>query len=501
MRNYFLIFLFVPLVFFGQITFDKAPEDFQLFPRDASNNASVVYSGKISDDVDKELKLIVFKDDLLVFEKTSKIHNKKFEISLIIKAGLFQYRFELYSKKGENEYLLHKANNVVCGDAYIITGQSNSHASSKKSTYSSSFARSFGVKTGYETYNQDDKKVKWGLATGNCKTCKGERWETGYDGGWFEKVSHGVGVWGMELAKLLIEKHQIPVSIINGGSGSSTIEENMLYPEKISLETSFGRLAYRVDQAGLKNNIKAIFYHQGESDTYSGLAFFNSRKRGIYSNYSENFDILKNDWQRVYKGLKKIYLFQIHPGCGSDFQSEIREIQNEISKKYDNVEIMSTTAIVGHDGCHFSYKGYKEFAKRILPLVSRDFFGERNDKIITPPQLINAYYSAKNEITLTFDQPIELEEYYELKGVRHLMKNQFFFSIDQEKPSICSVINRLKAENDEIIISLNTNQKYSSLTYIPNKYYFNTKDIYKGPWIKGFDNKIGALSFYDRKIN
>ena len=87
MRNYFLIFLFVPLVFFGQITLDKAPEDFQLFPRDASNNASVVYSGKISDDVDKELKLKVFKDDLLVFEKTSKIHNKKFEISSIIKAG------------------------------------------------------------------------------------------------------------------------------------------------------------------------------------------------------------------------------------------------------------------------------------------------------------------------------------------------------------------------------------------------------------------------------
>ena len=156
-----------------------------------------------------------------------------------------------------------------------------------------------GVKTGYEKYSDTDKKTRWGLATGNCKNCEGEGWEKGYDGGWSTKIQHGVGVWGMELAKLLVEKHKIPVCIINGGSGSSTIEENMLFPEKSSLETSFGRLAYRVDQAGLKNGIKAIFYHQGESD---------SDKR--YLSYADKFDRLNKDWKRVYKGLEKIYLFQ-----------------------------------------------------------------------------------------------------------------------------------------------------------------------------------------------
>ena len=460
MRNFFLVLLFIPCVLFDQINFDRVPEDFQFFPRNKNNNANVIFSGNFKEVTDfQELKLKAFKDGLLVSEKTLEIINKKFEISSIIEAGLFQYRFELYSKKGENESVLYKANNIVCGDAYIITGQSNSHASSKKSTYSSSFARSFGVKTGYQTYNQDDKNVKWGLATGNCKTCKGDSWEAGYDGGWFEKVSHGVGVWGMELAKLIIEKHKIPVCIINGGSGSSTIQENMLYPEKISLETSFGRLAYRVDQAGLKNNIKAIFYHQGESDA--------NLERSL--SYSENFDILKNDWQRVYKGLKKIYLFQIHPGCGGDFQSEIRETQNQISKKYNNVEIMSTTSILGHDGCHFSYEGYKEFAKRILPLVSRDLYEEKNSAIITSPQLMSAYYITKKEIILKFDQPIDIDDYYKLKETKHLMKNQFFFSRNQEKPSIYGVINRLEVKNDQIIINLNTNQKYSSISYIPNK--------------------------------
>ena len=148
MRNFFLILLFIPCVLFDQINFDRVPEDFQFFPRNKNNNANVIFSGNFKEVTDfQKLKLKVFKDDLLVSEKTLEIINKKFEISSIIEAGLFQYRFELYSKKGENESVLYKANNIVCGDAYIITGQSNSHASSKKSTYSSSFARSFGVKT------------------------------------------------------------------------------------------------------------------------------------------------------------------------------------------------------------------------------------------------------------------------------------------------------------------------------------------------------------------
>ena len=325
-----IFFLFIISFSYAQdLNFEKSPENYQLYPRDKNNKASVVFSGIITEKNElNELELKVYKDEALYESKFIKIENKKFEFSYIINAGLFEYRFELYDDKKNEKKLLFSADNIVCGDAYIITGQSNSHASSNKSIYSSPFIRSFGVKTGYEKYSDEDKKIRWGLATGNCKNCKGEAWEKGYDGGWFVKISHGVGVWGMELAKLLVEKYQIPVSIINGGSGSSTIEENMLYPEKISLETSFGRLAYRVDQAGLKNSIKAIFYHQGESDTYKERAL----------SYANNFDILNKDWKRVYKGLEKIYLFQIHPGCGDAFQSEIREIQTQISKKYDHVK-------------------------------------------------------------------------------------------------------------------------------------------------------------------
>ena len=486
-----LLFIFlVSNSYTQQLKLEQYPEDNQLYARDTNDNASVVFSGSLSAD-SKVNKLIlkVYRDGILYNEIIPEVETNKFNFSLLITAGLVQYKFELYHNADGVEKLSFVADNVVCGDAYIITGQSNSHWSSLQSTYSSPFCKSFGVKTGYEKYSDNDKKIRWGLATGNCKTCKGEGWEKGYHGGGSTKIQHAVGVWGMELAKLLVEKHQIPVCIINGGSGSSTIAENMLYPEKISLETSFGRLAYRVDQAGLKNGIKAIFYHQGESD---------SDKR--YLSYADKFDRLNKDWKRVYKGLEKIYLFQIHPGCGGGFQSELREIQNQISKRYDYIEIMSTTGIVGHDGCHFSYEGYKEFAKRILPLVSRDFFKESQTSVITPPQLINVYYTGKKEITLFFDQPIEIEEPLELNGLKHFTKDQFFFSVENNSSLLAGDVKRIISKDKQIIIKLKSDKKYSTITWLPNKNYLNTNTVFNGPWIKGLNNKIGALSFNRRII-
>jgi len=488
-----LTILFIFLVsnsYTQQLKLEQYPEDNQLYARDINDNASVVFSGSLSTDSKvNKLLLKVYKDGILYDEIIPEIETNKFNFSLLIKAGLVQYKFELYHNADGVEKLSFVADNVVCGDAYIITGQSNSHWSSLQSTYSSPFCKSFGVKTGYEKYSDNDKKIRWGLATGNCKTCKGEGWEKGYDGGGSTKIQYAVGVWGMELAKLLVEKHQIPVCIINGGSGSSTIAENMLYPEKISLETSFGRLAYRVDQAGLKNGIKAIFYHQGESD---------SDKR--YLSYADKFDRLNKDWKRVYKGLEKIYLFQIHPGCGGGFQSELREIQNQISKRYDYIEIMSTTGIVGHDGCHFSYEGYKEFANRILPLVSRDFFKESQTSVITPPQLINVYYTGEKEITLFFDQPIEIEESLELYGLKHFTKDQFFFSVENNSSLLAGDVKRIVSNDKQIIIKLKSDKKYSTITWLPNKNYLNTNSVFNGPWIKGLNNMIGALSFNRRII-
>ncbi|GAA3628367.1 sialate O-acetylesterase [Flavivirga jejuensis] len=468
-----------------ELKITKSPEDFQLYARNKSDSAKVFISGLVKGTPNfKEYTLKVFKNGELYDTQKDTLKNKKFSLSTKIDAGLHQFKFEFYIKKNNADSLYLTANNVVCGDAYIITGQSNSHASSSLSTYSSPYCRSFGVKTGFESYNNKDKKVRWGLATGNCPNLKGV-------GGWFKKNPHGVGVWGMELMRLIVEKHQVPVCIINGGSGSSSIEQNMLYPEKPSLETSFGRLAYRVNQAGLKNNIKAILWHQGETNT--------NTLKGAES-YESNFDTLFNDWKRVYLGLEKVYLFQLHPGCGGDYASKLREKQYQISEKYDMVDIMSTNSVIGHDGCHFSYEGYLEFAHRIFPLISGDFYNEKPDGIITPPKLEYAYYLDNNNIVLKFDQPINYNDKKKVKGNIHYLKNQFFFSKGNSAEQVSNMVENITINHDKLTLKVKKNSVFDKITYVPNKFYLNTKDVYNGPWIKGSENKLGALSFYNKKI-
>ncbi len=477
----FILFAFMS--FSQEVKFFEAPENFQLYARDKSDSATVSVRGEFGKNTKyDEIVLKVFKDDVLFDTHESNIQKQKFRVKSRINAGLHNFRFELHLIKGAQDSLIALADSVVCGDTYIITGQSNSHASSSLSIFSCSFCRSFGVKTGYETYTEDDKKVRWGRASGNCPGLKGI-------GGWFTKNPFGVGAWGMELARLIVEKHKIPICIINGGSGSSSIEENMLYPEKPSLETNFGRLAYRVDQAGLKDNIKAIFWHQGET---------NSDER--YKTYAKSFDILLKDWKRVYTGLDKIYLFQLHPGCGGNYQSEMREIQHQIANRYDDVDIMSTTGVVGHDGCHFSYEGYCEFARRILPLVSRDFYGEKTDKTITPPSLLKVFYKNQNEIVLLFDQSVTFEEKINVKGQTHFLKDQFFFNNTSNEKRVNGVVKEMKVEGNEIILTLEPQSKFNFVTYLPNVYYPETRDTYEGPWVQGSENNLGVLSFDHRKI-
>ena len=486
-----LFFLMATLRSYAQdLIISQFPEDYQFYARDENDSAEVIVNGKFSEGSAAEgLSLKVLKDGIPYDEQDLAREGEFFSIMTKIDAGLHQFRFELYIQAQDQDSLYLVADSVVCGDAYIITGQSNSHPSSTLSIFTSPYCRSFGVKTGYEPYTEDDKKVRWGRASGNCPGLTDEV------GGWFIKNPYGVGVWGMELSRLIVEQYKVPVCIINGGSGSSSIEENMLYPEQPSLETSFGRLAYRVDQAGLKDKIKAIFWHQGES---------NSNDVEGYKAYFDNFKQLFADWNRVYTGLEKVYLFQLHPGCGREFKrygNELREIQNQIAKSHEMIEIMSTVGVIGHDGCHFSYQGYIEFANRMLPLVSRDFYEGKTDKIITPPKLLTAFFSSDKEVVLSFDQPIVAEEKRVVNGNTYFLKDQFFFKTASEDDFIPVNVKSLLVDANRVTLELGDAAPFDFITYLPSKFYAGTKEIYNGPWLMGSENGFGALSFHCRRIN
>lgn len=495
MKKRLLIILFITIthrLVSQEIEFTEAPENFQLYPRNENNEAIVVFKGftKKQSAINK-LLLKVYKNDSLIDIKEHYVNEKMFQFETFIKAGLFEYSFEIFDTSQLKHTLIKQITNVVSGDVYVITGQSNSHASSKTYNLSNKYCRSFGVKTGFENYSDLDKKSRWGLATGNCLACSGDDWEKGNSGGWFQKNEFGVGIWGMELAYSIVKNHKIPVCIINGGSGSSTISQNLKNKEKHELETSYGRLMYRLKEAGVINSVKGLIYHQGESD---------SDKK--YKEYSSKFEQLYLDWKSDLMSLKKIYLFQIHPGCGGDFQSELREIQTSIAEKYNDITIMSTTGIKGHDGCHFTTNGYKEFAKRLFPIISSDFYGQQFSKKITPPKIVELKkIKDGKKIKLLFDQEVYVEKSKIISGERKKMEDQFWLTNFDTGVDFFSEVRNIRTSKNKIILLLKRKIDFDRISWIPNSEYMESNQTYSGPWIYGKENDIGALTFHQKKLS
>src|SRR5258708_40133758 len=97
--------------------------------------------------------------------------------------------------------------------------------------------------------------------------------------------------------------------------------------------------------------------------------------------YYDNFSKLYGSWLLDYGNpndssvLRKMYLFQIHPGCVPGERSALRELQRTLPDSFPTIEVMSTCGVSGHDGCHYDAFGYWRIAGDIFRLVAHDFYG------------------------------------------------------------------------------------------------------------------------------
>lgn len=60
---------------------------------------------------------------------------------------------------------------------------------------------------------------------------------------------------------------------------------------------------------------------------------------------------------------KKIFVVQIHQGCGAGDHAAVREIQRSLPETFTDIEVISTMGLPGHDGCHYTLDGYLALAK------------------------------------------------------------------------------------------------------------------------------------------
>jgi hypothetical protein len=376
---------------------EEKPVDNQFYARDNKNEGTLYYNGILAEPADSVF-IRIYADGKPFSSQTLKVQaDHTYALTAKLKAGLINYSVDFGSVKGGTRQVINSVRNIVCGDAYVIDGQSNAEANDygkAVNPYTSDFLRSFGCA------DTDPEKCRLNL-WGNAVS---------YDN---QGAKLQIGYWGIELGKQLIADQKMPVCIINGSVGGSRIDvhqRNEMNPTDST--TIYGRLLWRIQNAGLTHGVRGAFWHQGEND--QGAA--GPSGRFGWEDYRQYFIDMSGSWKRDYPNIQHYYIFQIWPrSCamtenGSD--NMLREVQRTLPQDFSNMSIMSTLGIKPPGGCHFPPEGYAEIAHLICPLVEHFNYGKVFDHSISPPDLKRAYFAdnQKNEIILEFDQPVVWKE-------------------------------------------------------------------------------------------
>jgi hypothetical protein len=365
------------------------PEDNQFYARDDSGEGTLFYRGTFPEK-SESVFLKVYANNKPYKQETQKLAvDNTFDFAIKLKAGLITYRIEF----GHGDTVLHRAENIVCGDAYIIDGQSNALATdtgedSPRET--NEWIRSYAHP---RFFKQDKPENLW-----SNPVWKAQGNEHKAELGW----------WGMELAKSLVASQKVPIFMINGAAGGTRIDQHQRdeqNPENI--DTIYGRMLWRVRQAGLTHGIRAILWHQGEND--QGAA---GPDGGFgWESYQRYFVEMSAAWKRDFPNVQRYYVYQIWPNAcsmGGGNGDMLREVQRNLSSQFSNMDVLSTVGVIPPGGCHFPLAGWAKFADMVQPLIERDFYGAKFNEPITPPNIRHASFAndAKTEITLTFNQPV-----------------------------------------------------------------------------------------------
>lgn len=482
-----VVLLFFPLGVFAQrfsfVVFNKLPQDLQLYPRDENNGSKIPISGIFEQNGFDFISVKVFRNGLVDSYIKSPItysgSNRGFFFTDVrIKSELAKYDLEFYSVRGKDSTLIVKRNNIVSGDVYLVSGQSNSYVwggAGQDQLYRGEFARSFGFISDYINYvDYNPKDTLWSIANENAK------------------VGHFAG----EIMRLIIENEKVPVCIINGGSGGSSMGLNLYRTQnKADLTTSSGRLYYRALKAGVTNKVKAFIYRQGE---------FEANDNNAALVWLANFRLHLSKLMEEYPGLHQFYLPQINVQEGSIYQGLVRENQRQVVNENQLVNGFATLGTPDTDGIHYGSSGYRQTGKELYRLIKMDLYNGEKNVDFKSPNILRAYYANEDKINvvLEFDQNIYLPKdtlVVDKNGQKYIRKLQENFSFSPIKYADHNewIIQDIRVQGNKLIFQLFEPPVADVVSYIPTSWNTTLYNPFPGPHII---NKSGMRAFAFQNI-
>ena len=364
---------------------NEIPLTGQFYARDNSGSGKLYYNGTQAGSPN-EVFLKIYTTgsgpDVLYSELRQPLVGTTYAFTAPLAPGKVIYKAVYGTKStGGVDTVVNTVSNLICGDAYLIEGQSNALSI--------------------------DNDVPIDAADPWIRTY-------GYNGTWSNAVNKGgdipIGVWGFIFAKRLLAEYNMPICIINGAVGGTRIDQHRPNPVNHALplgsDSIYANLYNRLVGAKLTHGIRAVLWHQGEADQGAGGVDGDYN----YKFYQKYFTEISSAWKQDFPNITNYYLFQIWPAACSEFfptNNLLREEQRNLAPRYSKMRLMST---VGFEvsSCHFGITGYQQFSDRISALVKQDFYGFEPTSVFTAPNLSKAYFTtaAQNEVTLVFDQAL-----------------------------------------------------------------------------------------------
>jgi hypothetical protein len=497
-----LIFLCNPIwsQTFGNFIFSNLPQDYQLFPRNASNVANLTIQAKTSSS--NSLGLFIYRNKQLNQVLKPKSVAGVFAFNFTIPAELVEYDLTFFTYNGLDSTQLLQRTNIVAGDVILVTGQSNAKLGPMdRNVYQGEFLRTFGknnlIQDLTKSYTLSD--TLWNTQKLNLNL---DPIAADYQG-------LGLGPFASELGKIIIESEKIPVAIISNAQPSTTIDFHLNMNGDLKSPKGSDILYYKTLKAGLINDVKAIVFIQGETEIISNVA----------NTWIDKFNQLKSKWKTYFPNVQKVAVPQLN--IYSFKSTNSAWLRNEQRKLVTQNDIISwaTVGNVGFDGLHyfgtkylknpndlFQYEnqGYFQLAKEVGRLLLKDIYKKNSSIQVQSPNIQKAYFpdaDSRNKVVLEFEEGQMLKITkdttvidFKATAVKHELKNNFFYDKYNQSSMGPYITNISTDGKNKIILEFNVFYEGNTISYLPEIHGNIESNAYPfpGPFIT---NQFGMRAF------
>ncbi|GGN14296.1 hypothetical protein GCM10010967_58220 [Dyadobacter beijingensis] len=469
---------------FFSVVFDKLPKDMQLYARGDDNMAEVPVSGVIELPGWDHMSVVVFRNNQRVgYQKSAINYGGKttgtFSITPKIKAEMADYSIAVYACQTTDSVLIVRRNELVGGDFYVISGQSNA-AATIFGAWQSKYARTIA-----RTPDSNPAKTEGDTLWTNAA------WSWTY-----------VGAWGLEMQRSIIEHDSIPTCVINGSLPGAKLaaflERDPKDPTSFSL---YGGLLKRV-RVAKPARIRAFIWMHGEQEVFENL-----------NGYAEEYDKMYNFWKQDYPEVEQFVVVQsnlvlLRGDAAERVGGSVRDFLRRTKYIYPKTDHFAAVGTPGYDAVHYERSGYEEFGRRMHRFFAPRVYGSKDTDNVTCPDIKKAFYTnaEKKEITLIFDEGQDLKwpadttvKGQDGKPLILSLKNFFYLGGDEKK----SPFSAGKAQGNQVTLTLKEASNATKLSYLPSFYPDNLPLIepfsfnialYTGPYLLN-KRGLGAFSF------